>query len=56
MAYTDVNRVFRPTKDGIRAVRKVLEAPSAYTPTPGYKLKLVSTDELAHRLSKTKKD
>jgi hypothetical protein len=55
VAYTDVNRVFRPTKDGIKTVRKVLEEPSAYTPSPGYESKLVSTDDLVRRISKAKK-
>jgi hypothetical protein len=55
MAYTDVNRVFRPSKDGIEMVWQVLESPSAYSPTPGYKSKLVSTSDLARKLSEKKK-
>jgi hypothetical protein len=55
MAYTDVNRVFRPTKEGTKTVQRVLEKPSAYSPTPGYKPKLVSTDDLIRRLSKDRK-
>ena len=56
MAYTDVNRVFRPTEDGIKTVWQVLEKPSAYTPSPSYRTKLVSTDDLVRRLSKKKGD
>jgi hypothetical protein len=55
MAYTDVNRVFRPSKDGIKTVWQVLESPSAYSPTPGYQPKQVSTDDLIRRLSKKNK-
>jgi hypothetical protein len=55
MAYTDVNRVFRPSEDGIKTVWRVLESPSAYSPTPGYKPKLVSTSDLISKLSEKKK-
>jgi len=55
MAYTDVNRVFRPTEEGVKTVWKVLEEPSAYKPTPGYEPKLVSADDLVRRFAKRKR-